>query len=174
MEDTMDKKIATKRTIGATVLTGLCAYAATVSAMVMNRADAFRTEIPAVACQAAVDTVGSNLQIGGFANWFGTGTISVRCPVPKTTDSDPADPFATLVIYGAEGTNGANSRACSCYPSSLVCNCPAVSNWATGPGIVVGSLNTGEWSGSAVEFRYVVHNLTQNSALAGMTLDAGP
>lgn len=150
-----------------------CAYVGTLSLVGgAPEAAAGWRDLPSSACHAQYDNNGTTVNNSGMLTYSGTGTKSIFCPIVGDASYQPAANPDTVVVYGNESTNGANSRACSCYAESFVCACSAATNWNnTLGGAVASGINTYEWGqGMQTEFRYLLHTLTQNSTLVGVQL----
>ena len=148
---------------------GLCAYVATVAAFGLSENASATTirEVNAGVCHAATDDVGSTLKNQGSVTFTGTGIRSVYCPVVSDA-AQYASAITNLRVHGREGTDGAASRACSSYPGIAAFYCSSPSSWSNNQGTVA-DVSVAEWGDSrSTEYRYMRHDLTQNSEIYGM------
>lgn len=162
----MAKKSIAKRVIMGTLLTSACAYAVTFGVMAgFGRAEAL-TVSPSSECHAATDDVGATLQNSGALTYTGTAsTIKIYCPAGFGVFAG-----GNVTVYGNEGTDGSTSRNCFCAVGPISCACAAGKSWVNGSlGVVASGLDT--FGGPREQtFGYVLHMMTPNSSLAGMTI----
>lgn len=155
-------------------LAGICAFAMTLVATAgFREAEAGYRTVPSSDCHPATDNIGTTVNNSGVLSNSGASAVNIYCPL--VSDSIVSRSNATTVtVYGQEGTNGANSRACACTLNPVTCWCDTASNWTNNLGGDNGrlaTLATGAW-GTVPEqkFGYMLHSLTQNSSLAGVNL----
>jgi hypothetical protein len=158
-----------KMTIG---IIGLAAYAMTVAALGFSTsASASFREVHAGICHYRNDALGSSLDNRGELKNTGSTTRQVYCPMvsDSTLSLTSVD---SLTVYGHEGTNGAKSRVCSNYVSGPSFTCGTYKNWSNNNGVVAANVSVYEWNVNRrdTEFRYMRHDLTQNSSVYGMAL----
>lgn len=161
------------RRLAAKIVASLCAYSGTLG-LIGSPAEATAgssiVEMPSSYCHAQYDNNGTTVNNSGMLTYSGTGTKSIYCPIDNRANPSDVD---LVHIYGTEGTNGASSRACSCYPSLNTCSCSSAVNWSNSSGVVGTLTDTYEWNqGLETEFRFMLHTMTQNSTLAGMLVSA--
>ena len=158
-----------KMTIG---IIGLSAYAMTVAAFGFSaNASASYREVHAGICHYRNDALGSSLDNRGELKNTGSTTREVYCPMvsDSTLSLTSVD---SLTVYGHEGTNGATSRACSNYVAGPSFVCGTAKAWSNNNGVVAANVDVYEWNVNRrdTEFRYMRHDLTQNSSVYGMSL----
>jgi hypothetical protein len=151
---------------------GLTAYAMTITVLgLSSNASASYREVHAGICHYQNDALGSSLDNRGELKNTGSTTRQVYCPmVSDSTLSLTA--VDSLTVFGKEGTNGAKSRVCSVYVSGPSFTCGTYSNWSNNNGVVAPSVSVYEWNVNRrdTEFRYMRHDLTQNSSVYGMAM----
>jgi hypothetical protein len=151
------------------------AYAATLGLLVgLDDAAAASRAVPSSDCHAEMDNVGSTLKNSGVLSNSAASSIWIYCPMMEV-DGIGLSNTDYVGIYGDEGVDGSSSRTCACLVNPISCFCSTHKNWVDNTdgidGLVATDLSTSSW-GTAPEqkFGYVLHSLSQNSALAGMYL----
>lgn len=155
---------------GIALVAGLSAYVGALALLgVQKDADAAWRDVHAGVCHHGTDDAGSAIDNRGEIKNTGSTTRQVYCPVISDSTLNAAN-ITTLWVDGNEGTNGASSRACSAYIASAAFLCGTSAAWSNNFGnVAVPSVS--EWGDdSVVEYRYVRHDLTQNSSVYGMSM----
>lgn len=155
---------------GITLIAGISAYAGALALFgVQKDADAAWREVHAGICHHGTDDAGSAIDNRGEIKNTGSTTRQVYCPVISDSTLN-AGSISALWVDGREGTNGASSRACAAYNESNAFLCGTSAAWVNNFGNVAFP-SVSEWAaGSEREYRYVRHDLTQNSSVHGMTM----
>jgi hypothetical protein len=159
-----------------TAIISAFAYALTFGVMAgFDQAEAGTRQIASSDCHAALDSVGATLNNSGVLSNSSATTVAVYCPL--VTDSIIGGFNSTdMFVYGNEAAGGStsNSRACMCLLNPIACSCSNQTNWSNNVGGISGrvaDVDTQVWvSAPEQKFKYMLHNVTQSSALAGVIL----
>lgn len=157
-----------------TLLASAFAYVVTCGVIGgFDEAHAGARQVPSSDCHSA--TPNASIDNSGVLTNTGAANVAIYCPLVADSIISRSN-ATTMNVYGNEGANGSNSKACMCLLNPIACSCSPNRDWTNNAGGIAGrvapSVSTQVWVTAPEEkFAYMLHVLTTNSSLAGTWLN---